>query len=224
MLSKSLIPRRGEGTDQLQDATLRQEEVFASAEIEARTSIFKNYYWKEVNTLAFTRKEKEAMVDQYKAWIGECSAFFVVSYSNMNMPAVNSAREALRDVNGEIHVVKNRIFRLAMNDLGLAYDEGFWQENNMVGFAFGDAPSVAKVMSEITKTEVFDIRLGYMEQKMLTADQVKALADLPTLPVMRAIMLGTIMASATKLVRTLVEPARSMASVVRAYSQEGQAA
>lgn len=174
--------------------------------------------------MAFTRKEKEAMVDQYKAWIGECSAFFVVSYSNMNMPAVNSAREALRDVNGEIHVVKNRIFRLAMNDLGLAYDEGFWQENNMVGFAFGDAPSVAKVMSEITKTEVFDIRLGYMEQKMLTADQVKALADLPTLPVMRAIMLGTIMASASKLVRTLVEPARSMASVVRAYSQEGQAA
>jgi large subunit ribosomal protein L10 len=53
---------------------------------------------------------------------------------------------------------------------------------------------------------------------------VKALADLPTLPVMRGILLGTIMASATKLVRTLAEPARSMAAVVKAYSEEGQPA
>jgi large subunit ribosomal protein L10 len=52
----------------------------------------------------------------------------------------------------------------------------------------------------------------------------KLLADLPTLPVMRGILLGTIMASASKLVRTLAEPARSMAAVVKAFSEEGQAA
>ncbi len=174
--------------------------------------------------MAFTRKEKEAMVEQYKEWIDNSNAFFVVSFQKMNMPAINAVRNSLREVNGEIHVVKNRIFRLVMNEMGLEYDEGFWQENNMVSFAFSDAPSVAKVMSDITKTDVFDIRLGYVDEKLLTADQVKALADLPTLPVMQAILLSTIMASATKLVRTLAEPARSMASVVRAYSEEGQPA
>lgn len=174
--------------------------------------------------MAFTRKEKETMVEQYKDWIDNSKAFFVMSYQNMNMPAVDEARAQLREVNGEIHVVKNRLFRLVMDDMGLDYGEDFWEENNMVGFAFSDAPSVAKVMSEISKTNVFDIRLGYMDQSLLRPEQVKALADLPTLPVMRGMLLGTIMASASKLVRTLVEPARSMAAVVKAFSEEGQAA
>jgi large subunit ribosomal protein L10 len=177
-----------------------------------------------VNTLAFTRKEKEVIVEQYKQWIDSSSAFFILSYQNMNMRAVDDAREKLREVNAEIHVVKNRLFRLVLDEMQLDYDPGFWEENNMVGFAFSDAPSVAKALTEITKSNVFDIRLGYMDQKTISAENVKALADLPTLPVMRGIVLGTIMASATKLVRTLAEPARSMAAVVKAYSEEGQAA
>ena len=174
--------------------------------------------------MAFTRKEKEVIVEQYKNWIENSNAFFVMSYQNMNMGAVDEAREKLREVNGEIHVVKNRLFKLVLDEMALEYEPGFWEENNMVGFAFSDAPSVAKVITEITKSNVFDIRLGYMDQKALTAAHVKALADLPTLPVMRAIVLGTIMASATKFVRTLAEPARSMAAVIKAYSEEGQAA
>jgi len=174
--------------------------------------------------LAFTRKEKKAMIDQYKEWVDNSNAFFILSFQNMGMPAIDEAREKLREVNGEIHVVKNRLFRLLMNEMKLDYEEGFWEENNMVGFAFSDAPSVAKVISEISKTEVFNIRLGYMGEKLLTADEVKALAELPTLSVMRGIVLGTIMASATKFVRTLAEPARSMAAVVKAFSEEGQAA
>jgi len=174
--------------------------------------------------LAFTRKEKEAMVEQYRDWIDNSNAFFVMSYKNMGMPDVDEARKQLREVNGEMHVVKNRLFRLVMDDMKLDFEEGFWEENNMVSFAYSDAPSVAKVLSDLSKTNVFNIRLGFMDQALLSSDQVKALADLPTLPVMRGILLGTVMASATKLVRTLAEPARSMAAVVKAFSEEGQAA
>lgn len=174
--------------------------------------------------MAFTRKEKEAMVEQYRNWIQESNAFFVMSFQNMGMSQVDEAREKLREVNGEIHVVKNRLFRLVMNEMDVDLEQGFWEDNNMIAFAYSDAPSVAKVISEISKTNVFDIRLGYMDEKVLPAQQVKALAELPTMPVMRGIMLGTIMASASKLVRTLAEPARSMAAVVKAFSEEGQAA
>lgn len=106
----------------------------------------------------------------------------------------------------------------------LDVEEKFWEQNNMVSFAFSDAPGVAKVMSDISKAETFEIRLGYMDEKLISGANVKALANLPTLPVMRGIMLGTILASASKLVRTLAEPARSMAAVVKAFSEEGQAA
>ncbi len=174
--------------------------------------------------MAFTRKEKEAMVAQYQDWVNNSTAFFVVSYQNMGMSAIDDARAKMREVNGEIHVVKNRLFRLVMNEMGIEFDENFWEQNNLIGFAFGEAPAAAKTLNELTKASTFDVRMGYMDSKLLTADQVKALADLPSQPVMRGILLGTIMASATKLVRTLAEPARSMAAVVKAYSEEPQAA
>ena len=86
-----------------------------------------------------------------------------------------------------------------------------------VTFTFNDPPSVAKVLTEITKgNDVFAIRAGYLDMKPLAKEQIVALADLPTLPVMRATLLGTILAPASKLVRTLAEPARGLAAVIKA--------
>jgi large subunit ribosomal protein L10 len=53
--------------------------------------------------------------------------------------------------------------------------------------------------------------------------QVKALADLPPLPVVRAQLLGVLQAPASKLVRTIAEPGRSIAGVIKAYSEREQA-
>lgn len=174
--------------------------------------------------MAFSRKEKEAMVRQYKDWIDNSQAFFILSYQNMNMRVIDEARAGLREVNAEIHVVKNRLFKLVLDDLDLPYEDSFWEQNRIIAFALDDVPSVAKAVSSLSRGNVFEVRLGYMDQKQLSAAQVKTLADLPPQPVMRGILLGTIMASASKLVRTLAEPARSMAAVVKAFSEEGQAA
>ncbi len=123
--------------------------------------------------MAFTRKEKEVIVEQYKEWVENSNAFFVMSYQKMNMAAIDEARSKLREVDGEIHVVKNRLFKRVMDDMKLDYDETFWEENNMVSFAFSEAPSVAKVMSELAKTNVFGIRLGYMDQNFLRLNKSK---------------------------------------------------
>jgi large subunit ribosomal protein L10 len=63
-----------------------------------------------------------------------------------------------------------------------------------------------------------------MGSEVLNAAQVKALADLPPLPIVRGQLLGVFQAPAGKLVRTIAEPARSLASVFRAYSEKAQAA
>jgi large subunit ribosomal protein L10 len=52
---------------------------------------------------------------------------------------------------------------------------------------------------------------------------VKSLADMPPLPVLRAQLLGVLLAPASKLVRTLAEPGRSIAGVLKAYSEQGTA-
>jgi len=68
------------------------------------------------------------------------------------------------------------------------------------------------------------VKGGFLGKVIISETQVKALADLPPLPVMQATLLGVISAPATKLVRTLAEPARSMAAVVKAYSEKAPVA
>ena len=72
--------------------------------------------------------------------------------------------------------------------------------------------------------EFVKVKGGFLAGQPLNTAQVKALADLPPLPVVRAQLLGVLQAPAGKLVRTIAEPARSLASVFRAYSEKAQAA
>ena len=77
------------------------------------------------------------------------------------------------------------------------------------------------MFSEAAKgSDNIKVKGGFLGKELLTDKQVKSLADLPSMPVMRAMLLGVISAPASKLVRTLAEPARSMAGVVKAYSEK----
>jgi len=170
--------------------------------------------------LAFSKEHKEVIVQQYRDWIDNSKAVYYLTYKNMTMPAINTARAKLRESESEMHVVKNRLFTRVLEEKGYKYDPQTWEGNHVVVFAFEDAPATAKALNEITKGDVFAVEGGYLDNALLTAPQVRALADLPTLPVMRAMLLGTILAPASKLVRTLAEPARGLAAVIKANSEK----
>ncbi len=69
-------------------------------------------------------------------------------------------------------------------------------------------------------SDALKVKGGYLGHSAMSAADVKALAELPPLPVMRARLLGTILAPAGQLVRTLAEPARQVAAVLKAYADQ----
>lgn len=171
--------------------------------------------------MAFSKEQKEKIVEQYNGLIDQSKGVFVLSYSKMHMPEVNAARARLREVDGRLHVVKNRLFTRVLAEKGYKFDPKFWEGNNVVVFAFEDAPSVAKALTEIVKgNEAFAVRGGYLDKANLDVRQVTSLANLPTLPVMRATLLGTLLAPGSKFVRTLAEPARGLAAVIHAKQEK----
>jgi len=171
--------------------------------------------------LAFTKQEKTQMVARYVQWIRSSQAMFVLSFNKMNMKEIDGLRTKVREAGGELHVVKNTLVKLALQEVGYPID-GLFEGSSLVGFAFQDAPALAKVLNEATRnSEIFALKGGYLGARRITAEQVKALAELPPLPVMRAQLLGVLQAPAAKLVRTLAEPARALAAVVKAYSEKG---
>ena len=89
-----------------------------------------------------------------------------------------------------------------------------------------DVPAVAKALSAYAKDNEFvTIKGGLLGNKVLTAKEVEALAELPPLPVVRSQLLGLLAAPASRLVGVLAGSVRQVVNVVKAYAdKEGGAA
>ena len=169
--------------------------------------------------MAFTKEEKTKMLEQYEDWLVRSRAVFMLEFNKMNMKEVDGVRAKAREAGAEMHVVKNTLFSIALDRFG-AETEKEIELTTLVGFAFGDAPSLAKIVNDAARSDVFKVKGGLLGKRAISIADVKALADLPPLPVMRAQILGVLMAPASKLVRTINEPARGLAAVVKAYSEK----
>jgi len=171
--------------------------------------------------LAISKVRKNEIVDQYSEWINNSRAMFVTEYVGLTMKDIDELRKKAREAGGEFHIVKNTLGKVAFESLGMEIPANYLDGSTAIGFAFEDAPAMAKAMAEFARTSDFlKIKGGYLNKQAIDAEAVKALAELPPLPVMRAQLLGTIMAPASKLVRTLAEPARSLAAVMKAYADK----
>ncbi len=160
------------------------------------------------------------MLEQYARWVEGSQAMFLISYNKMSMKEIDALRAKTRESGSELHVVKNTLIKRVFDQAGIAYGD-LLEGTTMIGFAASDPAASAKAISEsIAKSEVFSFKGGFLGKQPLTASQVKSLAELPPLPVMRATLLGVLNAPASKLVRTIAEPARGLAAVVKAYSEK----
>lgn len=174
--------------------------------------------------MAITKDRKREIVSDYIKWLNNSQALIITEYKGLPMKELDTLRARIRENGGEFHVVKNTLGKLAFEQVGLEMPDGLFEGSTAIGFAFEDAPSVAKAMAEYARTSEFlKIKGGYLGDQPMTAQDVKNLAELPPLPVMRARILGTIMAPATQLARTLAEPARMIAAVIQAYADKENA-
>ena len=172
--------------------------------------------------MAFTKQQKGQLLKQYNKWLKQSQAVFMLEYTKMGMKEVDTLRSKVRDAGGELHVVKNTLMELALKNAGI--ESKTLVGTCLFGFAINDIPAMAKVFGDTTKnSEIFKLKGGYLSGHPITPENVKALADMPPLPVLRSRLLGMLNTPASQLVRTLAEPARQMAYVVKAYSEQAPA-
>jgi large subunit ribosomal protein L10 len=175
--------------------------------------------------LAITKEHKQGVLATYEDWFKRSQAVILVEYTGAKMKDMDSIRAKVRESGAEFHVVKNTLARRVFAAQGMTLPDEFLLRSTAVSFAFTDPAATAKALADATKGMGFvKVKGGFMAGQMLNASQVKALAELPPLPVVRAQLLGMLQAPAGKLVRTIVEPARSLAAVFRAFSEKEPAA
>lgn len=174
--------------------------------------------------MAYSKQKKVDVTTSYEKWLSESQAVYVLEYVGMTMKEVDGFRAKARENGSEIHLVKNTLFSQALSKQGYP-EPDFLEGTSLVGFAYSDAAALAKTFTEFTKgNDTRKVKGGFLGKELITDKQVKALSDLPSLPMMRAMLLGVISAPASKLVRTLAEPGRSLAGVVQAYADKAATA
>jgi len=175
--------------------------------------------------LAVSKERKQEVLATYAEWLKKSQAVILVEYTGAKVKDLDGIRAKIRESGGEFHILKNTLARRAFADSGMELPQDFLVKSTAVSFAFNDPASTAKALTEATKgKEYVRVKGGFMSGQVINAAQVKALSDMPPLPVVRAQLLGVLQAPAGKLVRTLAEPARGLAAVLKAFAEKAPAA
>lgn len=175
--------------------------------------------------MAITKERKEEVLTTYADWMKRSQAVILVEYTGAKMKDLDAIRAKVRESGGEFHILKNTLARRAFAGSGMELPQDYLVKSTAVSFAFTDPASTAKALTEATKGKEFlKVKGGFMSGQSLDAAQVKALADMPPLPVVRAQLLGMLQAPAGKLARTIAEPARGLAAVLKAFTEKANEA
>ncbi len=164
------------------------------------------------------REEKKFISEEYLKRLNGSPFFLVVDYRAVTVLQFTELRKRLRGVGAEVHVVKNSIFRIAAKNANLADLAGGLTGQLAVVTGVKDVSSAAKVVK--TFQGEFDkpkLQYGYLGNTRLEAKDVLVLADLPSIEVLRAKLLGVLQAPAAKLVQIINAPGAQLASVIQAH-------
>jgi large subunit ribosomal protein L10 len=165
---------------------------------------------------------KEVIVSDILARVNASPFLLIVDYTGMTVPQFADLRAKLSASGAECHVVKNTFVRKAITDAGLPDISGNLAGQTAMVTGQSDICAAAKALKDFRKTtEKGAAKVGILDGQLLDEAQVDALASLPSREQLLSILLGTLLAPGTKLVRTLNEPAASLARVLAAKKDLG---
>ena len=171
------------------------------------------------------RAEKQLLTKEYATRLNASPFFIVVGYQGLKVAHLTELRLRLGKAGGEVHVVKNTIFRIAAKETGVAELNGSLAGQTAVVTGAKDVSAAAKVLKNFAaEFDKLKIKFGYLNNARLEEAEVIALAELPSLDVLRGKLLGLLNAPATKLAVLLNTPASLLAQVIKAKSEKVESA
>ena len=155
--------------------------------------------------MGLSLEQKQAMVSEVSAKLAKAQAVIVAEYRGLDVGRVTQLRSKARKSGLYLRVLKNTLARRAVQGTPFEKLSGELVGPLMYGIA-DDPVAGAKVLSEFARdNEQFVIKAGAMQNAVMSAKDVKALALLPSREELLARLMGTMQAPVAKLVRTMNE-------------------
>jgi len=165
------------------------------------------------------RAKKEAFVAEFNEKLSRSQLAIITDYRGIDVNSMVEFRKSLAQVEGaEYKVVKNRLARRAIEGTDFEGLLEFLDGPNGVLLSYGDVVEAAKTLTEFMKdNEDMELKGAALDGAMLSNDQVKALAELPSKQVLQAMLLGVLQAPSRNFVSLLANANRQIINVLAAY-------
>lgn len=175
--------------------------------------------------MGLSLEQKQAMVSEVSAKLTGAQAVIVAEYRGLDVERVTQLRSKARKSGVYLRVLKNTLARRAVQ--GTPFEKLSEQMVGPLMYGISEDPVAgAKVLSEFAKeNELFVIKAGAMPGSVMSAQDIKALAQLPSREQLIATLLGTMQAPVAKLVRTMNEvPGKFVRTLAALRDQKEKAA
>jgi len=150
------------------------------------------------------RAEKQYLVAEVETHLKKSDYVILTNFSGITVSDVAELRASLAAEKAEFHVVKNSSLRVAAKGLGLPDIEESLKGPTAIVVGGENSAGVAKVLKKFFESkQKLEIKIGVMEQKLVSAAELSAIADLPSFDALRAQFLSLLTSNAAAFVRVL---------------------
>lgn len=164
---------------------------------------------------------KKQLVAETKDRFDRAQSVVLVEYRGLNVSETTDLRAQLRAAGVEMKIVKNTLVKRAAEDQGITGLNQYLEGPTAGVFSIQDPVSGPKILAEFAKThKQLVIKAGVLENKVIDAEGVKALADLPSREVLLAQVLAGIQGPLAGMVNVLQGPLRKFVYAVEALRKE----
>ena len=146
------------------------------------------------------RAEKKFLTSEYVARLNASPFFLVVGYQGLKVAHMSELRKRLTQAGAEVHVVKNTVFSVAAKEAGIGDLNGSLTGQLAVVTGKKDIFTASKALKNFAaEFDKLKIKFGFLNNQRIEQATIMTFADLPSLEVLRAKLLGLFNTPATQI-------------------------
>ena len=168
--------------------------------------------------------EKRAVLDEITENLKNSNAVYVANYSGMSVDEANQLRGAFRKGNVFFKVYKNKLMKLAMEEVG-GFDAIIPELKEQNGFAFveEELSAPAKVLKDFIKdNNKPEFKAAIVDGEFYSGDKLDALAAMKSKNEIIGDVLGLLMAPISNVVGALNSQGSNLVGAVKTIAEKGE--
>jgi large subunit ribosomal protein L10 len=171
--------------------------------------------------MAISREKKTELLKEYKDILKNKEGYFLVRSDSVDTATITDLKKELKQHNGNFSVLKNTIFKIALQDTDQPVEIQDFDGATAVIYFDDDPTTPAKLVKDIQKeTEQMDAKGGVFEGEFLTEEKVMQLAEIPSREELLGMLVGSMSAPLTGFMNAVTGNVKGLTVALKGISEK----